>query len=389
MFEILRIAATSPGPASVWPARLEEFRAYRYELEERGFDVEALLRDGARAQIATAILFSTVFPSVSTLAVGADLSDEHRESVGPPIGWTDALALGQALDLDQLRDMLQSQAGSTALTQIAAWVAGAPIEDVVIWRPPSRAEFLSFGVADPLPMGVHRWVLDRFTMTYPQDWAPSSLRLEWRYIHGGVTAPCLPRYMGDRRVHEDDLAKLIADQASVAEPPAKMRFSGELSASRYVPVAVAMLREGRQAAAAAIFEAMVALAPTNAAAMNNWAFCMMPSDPDRALEILERAARSGYGQFRLSVANRLRCLVGTGRITAALDLAETTIRDWHLLAGEEGVLWTKDCDLKEAQVFDCEDIGAYILDLIEEAAAAQDDEAVRLRWDATLRDLRR
>lgn len=173
------------------------------------------------------------------------------------------------------------------------------------WPMPDPILFLNMPVdAMPATDAQARWIWDRFTLTYPREWQPESVRLEWRYRHGRVTAPCSPAAMVERAVALTELADAAMERREdvLAKPTGGMRTLD------FVDLAAARLRHGRDTEAAALFGGVVELRPDDADARNNYGFCLMPSDPRAALEQLEKARELGVSPFRLNAANRALAL---------------------------------------------------------------------------------
>jgi Flp pilus assembly protein TadD len=93
-----------------------------------------------------------------------------------------------------------------------------------------------------------------------------------------------------RTVDEGELAKLIADRAVKAAQDAieGEREAAERQAFLFVQPAVRFLQDGRRREAAALFEALIDFDPDNPEAQNNLGFCLLPDDPERALQHVAR-----------------------------------------------------------------------------------------------------
>ena len=57
---------------------------------------------------------------------------------------------------------------------------------------------------------TYRWLVDRFTKTYLNNWAKGSHYLEWRYLHAELVAPCSSVEMRQRRIADGDVSKAFA-----------------------------------------------------------------------------------------------------------------------------------------------------------------------------------
>ena len=210
---------------------------------------------------------------------------------------------------------------SQAIPRIIIWSKTASFEELRDWTAPG----LSL-IDDPtparslsVPSARGRWVTERFMETYLENWATSSLHLEWSYMHGQEPAPCLPSEMNIRSVSEDDLAKTIADRAVDSEsPPQALTLS-------LIGPALDFIQDGRHIEAAGLFEAATRVEPTSADAHNNYGFCLLPIDPQKSLEALERSGELRGGDPLLNSINRVLCLAVQGHLTSAEDLARSTV----------------------------------------------------------------
>jgi hypothetical protein len=71
------------------------------------------------------------------------------------------------------RNHLDAAFGGPVARYIDAWIATAPIEDVLVWRPPSLdTEPVLTGPEDER-IEVWTWIVDRFTQTYLDRWSLS------------------------------------------------------------------------------------------------------------------------------------------------------------------------------------------------------------------------
>ena len=212
--------------------------------------------------------------------------------------------------------------------------------------------------------------MERFTRTFLSEWSVSALRSEWRYLHGQLSAPCDSSEMKVREVPAADLARVMADRLGAEPHPSK-----ELT-NLLVKPAVTFLEDGRRSEAATLFEAALRHDPTDADALNNLGFCLLPDDPEKALRHLDAAIDSGQADIEITNANRLLALIALGRWTSACDLAESHL-DRHADSSPQRSVWLWQIDsvldASDATLIECEDIGSYVEALRDVATSRSRD----------------
>lgn len=248
------------------------------ELERRGIDSERLVYDGLVPNVAATVVATAAMPLVLGTA-GVDLSglEDVADALPSPPGWVALLLGGErtpaqwlAYAKEQGPDWAAEQFGKilVSVPRVGNWLSSLDIDALVDWRPPSTVEFGAVASDRPQPsFPVSRWLVDRFTVTYLTQWAKSSLRCEWKYLHGQQMAPCLPEAMRTRHVSEGELAAVMADR--MAGDDTSDDASGTLPMSAFKSTALDHLRAGRRWAATAVCDAFRRAVPSNAEAHNN------------------------------------------------------------------------------------------------------------------------
>jgi hypothetical protein len=214
-----------------------------------------------------------------------------------------------------------------------SWAKTASREDLIAWRPPGDPqEVLTLGSIETVSKderATHRWIVERFTITYLSDWSKESLYHEWRYLHAELVAPCSPREMAQRRIGEAEVSKAIAAKVASShgdrksadgdkkQPPAPGLSIGQLSVA-----AIEFLRAGRRTAAAALFEAAKRDYPNNGEVRNNYGFCILPDHPEEGLQEIHVSDELGFTRRDISMANRMYGLFLLRRFSSALEVAE-------------------------------------------------------------------
>jgi tetratricopeptide (TPR) repeat protein len=265
------------------------------------------------------------------------------------------------------------------IDRLYAWVHSAPLKDVVGWIAPTTREALNGYLESPHERESEwAWIADRFTQTYLSTWRPSSVREEWLYVAGRRVAPLTFAEMSTRRIPELDLARILADEKCEDDE------DDHEPAPQYVSLALKLLEDGHRETAATMFEAADAVTPQNGEILNNWAFCLIPDDPEKALDLLDRAILLGMGDAHTTVANKLYCCLRLERYSTGLAYAEEVLPRWASLIGGISYMWQIDGDPVIVRVR----AKAYTLDVIEAIAEASGDPVVRDDWAKRLATVR-
>ena len=218
-------------------ANVGEGLAYWGELERRGFPIETVAANGIVNAIASAITLSIAVPLLINAgltplaandAVDSQLNSPHREAWTKVLRGTFSAARDQprsrlnitAPDPSTLRHRLGSLIASEVLDtkfeaaiatepfigfvlgpearrRVAAWLAHlfeTDLEAALSTRAPEHVEtfaaFPSRGRNE-----VAEWLSDRFLLTNLNQWASTSLTLEWRYLSGHHDTDCPVRIL--------------------------------------------------------------------------------------------------------------------------------------------------------------------------------------------------
>ncbi|MEV2237533.1 hypothetical protein [Micromonospora sp. NPDC049891] len=347
------------------------------EIQRRGLSSDELVRFGFGSSIAVGIYSSAVISAVDDIPQSGT-----TESIQRSREWA-SLLVDHAPEGGSAADRLVAGYNVDKVAAVIAWVVSADLEDVFEWRPPTSKEALAAFTLPP-PKEQYSWLVDRFTTTYLNDWAPSSQRMEWGYLHGKVVPLCRAHDMASRSVDRNELATLLAHQAS--EPKPQRRGPASPSASQYVSMALRLLTEGRRGAAASLFQAVATLRPRSADAYNNWAFCLLPDDPAKSLKLLDQAMELGMSESLVLVGNRLLALYKLSKFAAALTYAEDVFARWPALVGGRGNthMWPVDC----SQPKRVDDPRSYVLDLVLLIASATESSEVLGDWKRRVEAMR-
>jgi hypothetical protein len=272
---LVRMARSSPlrGDGSFELQRFVYGTSALGALGCRGLDSENLIRRGVGKTI--------------KLAVAATVGKSLERSDGPESSWE---------HLDQWRAVFeegpdeQSPHGGyiwaalygSLASRLDAWIESAPIEDVLLWRPPQAQIALSETGMTDAEAEPWQWIVERFTKTYLGDWSLAALKREYSFVQGAWIPDFPTMLLAERSETSEKVAAALADRAIVSDDeidPSTMRA--------FVDQAVVLLADGQRTAAAAIFEAARAIKPADMDAQNNYAFCILPDRPDQARTLLK------------------------------------------------------------------------------------------------------
>ena len=325
------------------------------ELDHRGLDGDAFVRYGLGPSIAGGALGFVIVGALLPGAVEKD-SPGMLEQVA---GWrevftSEELPLGvvditpeSLQDPEFLRAMGRWLNGAVGgLAKVKAWFLDASLADLSSLQAPRRADVeaapaLTADAKDLIR--IYRWLVDRFTNTYIDDWHIESLHLELQWLEGTANPGCSIEIMDERKVNPTSLNAVIARLAASKLPqrrqPAGSADAVQSLAHKVDPHARAYLAEGRRREAAALYEFVTKEDPGDAWALNNLGFCQIPDSPERALANLERAARLGYRPSIINLYNRICCLMALGRDRLAARLAREFVDSHPRHQHVSAILW--------------------------------------------------
>ena len=179
--------------------------------------------------------------------------------------------------------------GPTA-QHLDTWIESAPIEDLLLWRPPQTGTELSTASPTDAETEPWQWIVERFTKTYLGEWSLAALKLEYSFVQGSWVPDFPTILLTERTLTREEIAIALADRAIVSADAIDPH-----TMTTFVDQALVLLADGqRTAAAAALFDAARTIKPLDLHAQNNYAFCILPDKPDQAKvlfqDILARGA---------------------------------------------------------------------------------------------------
>lgn len=284
------------------------------ELARRGFD-EKLTRAGIVERLAFSMCI--IYVGSPILLEMTDVSSYQPQEDWSRLGqeW-----LGHSRREDTVVQFVSLVKGEF-FDAMQRWVSHLSIDEMLAWTAPSdlnellRAEN-SF-TTDESTRGL--WLYQRFTSTYVDDWATSSLHLEWQYLHGSQVGCCPPDEMRSRKVLVNEVATGLATRATEKWSSTSSPDEATYRHNDFVRIAADYLAAGRHDAAISMYEALHKISPNDRQVTNNLGFCLLPRDPQRALCLFDQAWGLRGKKEAVTVANRMLALHVLGRNGEALS----------------------------------------------------------------------
>lgn len=295
-------------------------------LGERGLPPDALIRRGLYRR------FRLRLTSLVVMA-RADVAVRDEDSSRPPIArtllpWINALAscADQCVDRDTDAARNLPVRLAMALTGqfrdvVDTWFDRSSIKDIIAWRYQAEPhgglneEDLAIrGGASALD-----WLVDRLEHTRLDEWREASLLWELRYLDEplgtAADAGIPPALLEERPTHFDLVIQALRRSARyrmVHDP-----VLGGLSYSEVTEQVTALIGEGQLMRAVELLEAGVDEQPYHQQLRALLAFCLIPLDPKRALDLLNALSVHGTLSDGLLGVNRAAAYIRRGEVDAA------------------------------------------------------------------------
>ncbi|MBN9375635.1 MAG: hypothetical protein J0I40_09640 [Cellulomonas sp.] len=290
---------------AAWDARTAFVRTIGLALDRRGLDGDSLIRHGLAdlfqapilGSVAVSLLSEAQVPGLDRLEVDPDLNVQ---------GWRDAMKLqGPRVNF--------SEAMSHALYLTQGWVTFAPLETLVRMQPVASEELdqwaRSVDESSRAAAATYRWAVLRLVEPNLENWDSTSLRKEYRHTVMAVDAELPASLIAEASLDKDELAHAVA-RKSLTEDEVRVQAGWNDVREAVVKQAKMLLRQGRCAEAAALFEFLLGQAPADSWLRNNFAFCLITTRPGDAYVFLRDAQRLSYKPISLLLYNRA-CCAGT------------------------------------------------------------------------------
>ncbi|WP_148077040.1 hypothetical protein [Nocardioides aurantiacus] len=143
--------------------------------------------------------------------------------------------------------------------------------------------------------------------------------------------------MDERTLDRQEIDSEIARRVVFPQDDQDLHEVKASLASRMQAEAIRLLNDLRYEEAAALFRYALSENPRDAVAMNNLGFCLIPTDPREARDLLRQASGAGERRSDIHVANLVVCEALISGRRAALALAESA---WNELPAGPGTLST-------------------------------------------------
>lgn len=337
----LRDGLVMPPGDGLDAERLERLSETVEVLTARGIDGDSLVRYGMGTDLVSAIVSTVVLPFVLNRLPGESPSIESS-----PAGWEQLLISPGAQkdfepsDKTDVTKWLLHFLSTEPIELLRYWVESFPLPELLGWVCPDPQALQDARSFNPLEYEIgakYRWVVERFTKTFLIHWSTGSLHLEYRWLKGEVGAPCPDREMGARStalidVNAEIAARAVRDNPDREKPPIRV--------DQIKRQALDFLREGRRTAAATLFEAFIGVSPLDPEAHNNFGFCLIPDDPERALKAFEEATRLKFPWKAMITHNQMMAYTALGQPRLAVSIASNA---WDFIneanTSNPAILW--------------------------------------------------
>jgi hypothetical protein len=289
------------------------------ELEQRGVDVESLVRFGMIGEV-MAPLLGQILVRLLVAEDEISFSADDSEVVTQWLNVLGAPSLRDGTSGEQAVRLMNA-----CLQPLTAWVMTTSVARIYVLRPPSQAELtaakLDAGTDSEELVADYRWLVERFSDPDLSHWQTSSLHREHRWAAGQHEPACPAEVMDECRIDPHTLAAEIARRAVRARPDEPGQAMRGL-AVRMMKEARRLLDCGQYSEAAALFQFAAHQTPDDPDAWNNLGFCEIPTNPTSALFQLEKASRLHYSPVSINYHNRIVCHVRLSQVRIARNLAD-------------------------------------------------------------------
>ncbi|XRQ10199.1 hypothetical protein ACN3XK_04645 [Actinomadura welshii] len=180
-------------------------------------------------------------------------------------------------------------------------------------------------------------MVERYTETYLGQWSLESLKREYTFLKG-TWRPDLPtEILDERMLSREQVAAELADRAVVDDNSIDPATMNSLTTQ-----AVELLENGQRRAAAALMDGARRLKPSDLALQQNYAFCFLPDDPEKARELFTEVLAKDPQFSQVTLCNLALTEVLLGNTVPALQACTQALH-----AGPEAgmaYLWVRGAD---------------------------------------------
>ncbi|MFG2087502.1 hypothetical protein [Spirillospora sp. NPDC048824] len=270
----------------------------------RGLDPEKLVRRGVA---------KTIKLTISGWLEILESSDEPRRNAEQFTQWRAFFKRGSDEPVSPGYYIEAALFGRCA-RRLSAWLETAPLEDLLRWRLPERWP----EAPSPTSVGEEAeswtWIVERFTETYLGQWSLESLKKEYTFLKGSWQSDLPTEVLDERTLSREEVTAELAERAVVdgdSIDPATM--------SSLTTQAVALLMEGQRRAAAALMDGARRLKPSDLVLQQNYAFCLLPDEPERARTLFKDVLAREKLSPRVTLCNLALAEAILGNTSQALE----------------------------------------------------------------------
>lgn len=258
-------------------------------LAERGLPANAVLRTALSRYLVRRVVIHVATHWV--LARDGQAGRGEGALLEPWLGLLDAELIAQAGEVSVADTIITALHGRVG-EGVRRWVREASVAHLLGWR---FEDYLPADVVeDELTITGGEtatvWIIDRFTETYLDEWRGSSLQWELLYRRRpdaiGARVGLPESMLAERLVSEADLLDAM-DRRLTGKVGDDLVADG-LRASEVIELVVGLVRDGELDQALDLARRSARVAPDNPWLVVAHAFCLIPTDPRRASEMLDR-----------------------------------------------------------------------------------------------------
>lgn len=255
----------------------------------RGIDPEYLIRRGVGQQIklALAVMVGRLLERPDDPQSSWEYLDQWRAIFAEGIG-----------ERPSPRNYIEAALDGPIARRLDAWIESAPIEDLLLWRPPQPDTESSGTKPTDAEVEPWQWIVERFTKTYLREWSLAALKREYSFVQGSWLPDFPTIVLTERTLTREEIATALADRAVVSDDVIDPHTMGA-----FTDQALVLLADGQRTAAAALFDAARRLKPLDLGAQNNYAFCVLPDKPDEARALFKDAVARGISNPSVTWCN--------------------------------------------------------------------------------------
>jgi hypothetical protein len=310
-------------------------------LAERGFPPDAAVRTCLGPALTRVVLVR-----IAAFWCAERQGELRRESLHPNLrAWLELLDADERIaerGLDSLTPVAAAALAGPPAAQAREWVRTAAIAHILAWKLDDdlRVNRLPEEVVLPAGKDATRWVFDRFTKTYIDEWTESSLA--WELVlnrQPAMTAERvgLPLSLLGERVVTDDMLIASMDRR-LTGPDVHDVVDGGLRVDEIIESIVALLEAGQLDGARILARRSFEAAPQMTFLRMAFAFCSIPTHREQAQAVLDCFDPADVREASLVQINRATCQLFDGDLPSARGL----VADLDSQGDCEGEAWLWD-----------------------------------------------